>query len=147
MTISVSSSTSDDNVTKNTAKNATAKQPKIVVKRHGIMRLLYTCKHTFNGLKWMCRNEAAFQQELMLFIPLTVFACMANINAAQSAMLVLALLFVLFAELVNTAVEVVVDRIGLEFHELSGLAKDIASAFVFLSMLMAAIVWWVVLWA
>ena len=147
MTISVSSSTSDDNVTKNTAKNATAKQPKIVVKRHGIMRLLYTCKHTFNGLKWMCRHEAAFQQELMLFIPLTVFACMANINAAQSAMLVLALLFVLFAELVNTAVEVVVDRIGLEFHELSGLAKDIASAFVFLSMLMAAIVWWVVLWA
>ncbi|MGI2178017.1 diacylglycerol kinase [Shewanella frigidimarina] len=147
MTISVSSSTSDDNVTKNTAKNATAKQPKIVVKRHGIMRLLYTCKHTFNGLKWMCRNEAAFQQELMLFIPLTVFACMANISAPQSAMLVLALLFVLFAELVNTAVEVVVDRIGLEFHELSGLAKDIASAFVFLSMLMAAIVWWVVLWA
>ncbi|MGI2112778.1 diacylglycerol kinase [Shewanella frigidimarina] len=147
MTISVSSSTSDDNVTKNTAKNATAKQPKIVVKRHGIMRLLYTCKHTFNGLKWMCRNEAAFQQELMLFIPLTVFACMANISAPQSAMLVLALLFVLFAELVNTAVEVVVDRIGLEFHELSGLAKDIASAFVFLSMLMATIVWWVVLWA
>ncbi|MGI2109896.1 diacylglycerol kinase [Shewanella frigidimarina] len=147
MTISVSSSTSDDNVTKNTAKNATTKQPKIVVKRYGIMRLLYTCKHTFNGLKWMCRNEAAFQQELMLFIPLTVFACMANISAPQSAMLVLALLFVLFAELVNTAVEAVVDRIGLEFHELSGLAKDIASAFVFLSMLMAAIVWWVVLWA
>lgn len=147
MTISVSSSTSDDNVTKSATKNATAKQPKIVVKRHGIMRLLYTCKHTFNGLKWMCRNEAAFQQELMLFIPLTVFACMANISAPQSAMLVLALLFVLFAELVNTAVEVVVDRIGLEFNELSGLAKDIASAFVFLSMLMAAIVWWVVLWA
>ncbi|WP_254439851.1 diacylglycerol kinase [Shewanella sp. Arc9-LZ] len=147
MTISASSSTSDDNVTKNTAKSAATKQPKIVVKRHGIMRLLYTCKHTFNGLKWMCRNEAAFQQELLLFIPLTVFACMANISAPQSAMLVLALLFVLFAELVNTAVEVVVDRIGLEFNELSGLAKDIASAFVFLSMLMAAIVWWVVLWA
>ncbi|MBB1439242.1 diacylglycerol kinase [Shewanella sp. SG41-4] len=147
MTISASSSTSDANAPQNTTKSATAKQPKIVVKRHGIMRLLYTCKHTFAGLKWMCRNEAAFQQELLLFIPLTVFACMANISAAQSAMLVLALLFVLFAELVNTAIEVVVDRIGVEFHELSGLAKDIASAFVFISMLMAAMVWWVILWA
>ncbi|WP_420542436.1 diacylglycerol kinase [Shewanella vesiculosa] len=117
----------------------------IVVKRTGIMRLLYTCKNTFNGLKWMCRNEAAFQQELLLFIPLTIFACMANISAPQSAILVLALLFVLFAELVNTAIEVVVDRIGLEFHTLSGLAKDIASAFVFISMLMAVIVWWVIL--
>ncbi len=118
---------------------------KIMVKRTGIMRLLYTCKNTFNGLKWMCRNEAAFQQELLLFIPLTIFACMANISAPQSAILVLALLFVLFAELVNTAIEVVVDRIGLEFHTLSGLAKDIASAFVFISMLMAVIVWWVIL--
>ncbi|QDE29682.1 diacylglycerol kinase [Shewanella polaris] len=144
MTPSFSSSSTSDN---SATHNATTKQPKIVVKRHGVMRLLYTCKHSFNGLKWMCSNEAAFQQELLLFIPLTVFACMANISAPQSALLVLALLFVLFAELVNTAIEVVVDRIGLEFHTMSGLAKDIASAFVFVSMLMAAIVWWVILWA
>lgn len=129
-----------------TVKNVNTKPPKIVVKRQGLMRLLFTCKHTFNGLKWMCRNEAAFQQELMLFVPLTVFACVANITAVQSAILVIALLFVLFAELVNTAIEVVVDRIGLEFNMLSGLAKDISSAFVFISMLMAAIVWWVILW-
>ncbi|MCL1112188.1 diacylglycerol kinase [Shewanella basaltis] len=129
-----------------TVKNVNTKPPKIVVKRQGLMRLLFTCKHTFNGLKWMCRNEAAFQQELMLFVPLTVFACVANITAVQSAILVIALLFVLFAELVNTAIEVVVDRIGLEFNTLSGLAKDISSAFVFISMLMAAIVWWAVLW-
>ncbi|WP_372943565.1 diacylglycerol kinase [Shewanella sp.] len=129
-----------------TVKNVNTKPPKIVVKRQGLMRLLFTCKHTFNGLKWMCRNEAAFQQELMLFVPLTLFACVANITAVQSAMLVIALLFVLFAELVNTAIEVVVDRIGLEFNTLSGLAKDISSAFVFVSMLMAAIVWWAVLW-
>jgi diacylglycerol kinase (ATP) len=124
-----------------------AKMEKAVVKRHGIMRLLYTCKHSFNGLKWMCNNEAAFKQELMLFLPLTIFACLADISAAQSAILVVALLFVLFAELVNTAIEVVIDRIGLEFDTLSGLAKDIASACVFLSMIMAAIVWWGILWA
>jgi diacylglycerol kinase (ATP) len=139
MTSSISNSSSSQR------NNESISMEKIVVKRTGIMRLLYTCKNTFNGLKWMCRNEAAFQQELLLFIPLTIFACMANISAPQSAILVLALLFVLFAELVNTAIEVVVDRIGLEFHTLSGLAKDIASAFVFISMLMAVIVWWVIL--
>jgi len=48
--------------------------------------------------------------------------------------------------LVNTAVEVVVDRIGSEYHELSGLAKDIASASVFIAMLIAILVWWSVLW-
>ena len=143
MIISVSSRTPNNKTSQSDADQRT----KVVIKRHGIMRLLYTCKHTFNGLKWMCRNEAAFQQELLLFIPLTVFACMANISVPQSAMLVLALLFVLFAELVNTAIEVVVDRIGLEFNVLSGLAKDISSAFVFISMLMAAIVWWSVLWS
>jgi|TARA_R110002126_G_scaffold7189_13_gene35677 diacylglycerol kinase (ATP) len=139
MTSSISNSSSSQR------NDESINMEKIVVKRTGIMRLLYTCKNTFNGLKWMCRNEAAFQQELLLFIPLTIFACMANISAPQSAILVLALLFVLFAELVNTAIEVVVDRIGLEFHTLSGLAKDIASAFVFISMLMAVIVWWVIL--
>ena len=143
----MTASTSKTSLNEMNLTQSTDNPPKIVVKRHGIMRLLYTCKHTFNGLKWMCRNEAAFQQELILFIPLSIFACLAGVSVAESAMLIVALLFVLFAELVNTAIEVVVDRIGLEFHSLSGLAKDIASAFVFLSMLMAAIVWGVILWA
>jgi len=141
MTPSISTSLTDTRSTANT------KMAKVVIKRNGIMRLLYTCKHTFTGLKWMCHNEAAFQQELMLFLPLSIFACLADVSVAKSAMLIVALLFVLFAELANTAIEVVVDRIGLEFDTLSGLAKDIASAFVFLSMMMAAIVWWVILWA
>jgi diacylglycerol kinase (ATP) len=117
----------------------------IVIKRTGIMRLIYTCKHSFNGLKWMCKNEAAFQQELLLFIPLTIYAVLANVSTLQSCMLIIALLFVLFAELVNTAVEVTIDRIGLEFNSMSGLAKDISSAFVFVSMLIAALVWIAVL--
>lgn len=55
------------------------------------------------------------------------------------------MVFVLFAEMVNTAIEAVVDRIGLEYHELSGVAKNIGSAIVTLSLLMSAIVWIVVL--
>ena len=111
------------------------------------MRLIFTLSHSFNGLKWMSRFEAAFQQELALFSLLGVFVWLQEIALSDKLLLIASLLFVLFAELVNTAVEVVVDRIGSEYHELSGLAKDIASASVFVAMLIAALIWWAVLWA
>ena len=95
----------------------------------------------------MSRFEAAFQQELALFSLLGVFMWLQEIALRDKLLLIASLLFVLFAELVNTAVEVVVDRIGSEYHELSGLAKDIASASVFIAMLIAALIWWAVLWA
>ena len=95
----------------------------------------------------MSRFEAAFQQELALFSLLGVFVYLQEIALSDKLLLIASLLFVLFAELVNTAVEVVVDRIGSEHHELSGLAKDIASASVFIAMLIAALIWWAVLWA
>jgi len=120
---------------------------KIVIKRQGLMRLIFTLSHSFNGLKWMSRFEAAFQQELALFSLLGVFVWLQEIALSDKLLLIASLLFVLFAELVNTAVEVVVDRIGSEYHELSGLAKDIASASVFVAMLIAALIWWAVLWA
>ncbi len=111
------------------------------------MRLIFTLNHSFNGLKWMSRFEAAFQQELALFSLLGVFVWLQEVALSDKLLLIASLLFVLFAELVNTAVEVVVDRIGSEYHELSGLAKDIASASVFIAMLIAALIWWAVLWA
>ncbi|GAA58615.1 diacylglycerol kinase [Pseudoalteromonas sp. BSi20652] len=120
---------------------------KTVIKRQGLMRLIFTLSHSFNGLKWMSRFEAAFQQELALFSVLGVFVWLQEIALSNKLLLIASLLFVLFAELVNTAVEVVVDRIGSEYHELSGLAKDIASASVFIAMLIAALIWWAVLWA
>lgn len=120
---------------------------KTVLKRQGLMRLIFTLRHTFNGLKWMTRFEAAFQQELALFLLLGVFAWMQEIATSNKLILIASLLFVLFAELVNTAVEVVVDRISTEHHELSGLAKDIASASVFIAMLISTLIWWAILWA
>ena len=120
---------------------------KTVIKRQGLMRLIFTLSHSFNGLKWMSQFEAAFQQELALFSLLGVFVWLQEIALSDKLLLIVSLLFVLFAELVNTAVEVVVDRIGSEYHELSGLAKDIASASVFIAMLITALIWWAVLWA
>ncbi|MGV3000604.1 diacylglycerol kinase [Vibrio sp. E150_018] len=110
------------------------------------MRIIFTLKHSFNGLKWMIKNEAAFQQELVLFIPLTVLACYLDVSAVQSVCLILSMMFVLFAEMVNTAIEAVVDRVGLEYHTLSGVAKNVGSAVVTLSMIMSAMVWGVIVY-
>lgn len=118
---------------------------KTIVKRTGLLRIIYTLKHSYNGFKWMIKNEAAFQQELMLFIPLTALAFYLDFSVLQTLSVIFSMVFVLFAEMVNTAIEAVVDRIGLEYHELSGVAKNIGSAIVTLSLLMSAIVWIVVL--
>ena len=56
---------------------------KTVIKRQGLMRLIFTLSHTFNGLKWMSRFEAAFQQELVLFSLLGVFACLQEITLSS----------------------------------------------------------------
>jgi diacylglycerol kinase (ATP) len=60
-------------------------------------------------------------------------------------MLILAVIFIIFTEVINTAIEAVVDRVGLDIHPLSGLAKDLGSAAVFLSIVIAASIWLVVL--
>ncbi len=117
-----------------------------IVKRTGIQRILYTTVHSYNGFKWLIKNEAAFQQELMLLIPLTIIAFLLPISGIETVLLLLSMLFVLFAEMVNSAIEAVVDRIGLEYHQLSGVAKNIGSALVSLSMIMCLMVWGMIIW-
>ncbi|UXI03691.1 diacylglycerol kinase [Photobacterium sp. TY1-4] len=121
-------------------------QQEILVKRTGIRRVLYTFVHSYNGFKWLCTHETAFQQELLLFLPLTVFAFWLDLPALHTLLLLLSMLFVLFAEMVNTAIEAVVDRISLEYHPLSGIAKNIGSALVMFSFIGLCLVWGVVLW-
>lgn len=121
-------------------------QKKVIVKRTGVARIAYTFVHSFNGFRWLCKNEAAFQQELMLFIPLTVLAFWLDLPALHILLVILSMVFVLFAEMVNTAIEAVVDRVGLEYHTLSGVAKNIGSALVLLSMIGSLAVWGTVLW-
>lgn len=121
-------------------------QTEIINKRTGISRLIYTFVHSFNGFKWLCKNEAAFQQELMLIVPLSIWLFWLDLPLIHQLFVMLSMGFVLFAEMVNTAIEAVVDRIGLEYHELSGVAKNIGSALVLLSIVCCAAVWGVVLW-
>jgi diacylglycerol kinase (ATP) len=68
-----------------------------------------------------------------------------NISVSEQIILIIAILFVIFTEILNTAIEAVVDRVGLDIHPLSGLAKDLASAAVGLSLFIAILVWIAVL--
>jgi len=121
-------------------------QQEVIIKRTGVHRIFYTFIHSFNGFKWICKNETAFQQELMLFIPLTVFAFWLDLPIVHTLMVMLSMVFVLFAEMVNTAIEAVVDRVSLDYHVLSGVAKNIGSAIVLLSMVCSLTVWGTVLY-
>ena len=115
-------------------------------KKTGIMRILFAFKHSGKGFQFLLRNEAAFQQELVLAVLLVPLSFVIKQTLTELLLLLMALALVLIVEILNTAIETVVDRIGLEHHELSGLAKDLGSAAVLLSLLFAAGVWLTFLW-
>lgn len=93
------------------------------------------------GLKAALTYESAVRQEFMLLVVFTPIALLLDITNADKVMLVASLVLVLIVELLNSAIETAVDRIGSEFHELSGRAKDIASAAVFISLCLAGFTW------
>ena len=91
------------------------------------------------GTAW--KNELAFRVEAMIVIIMIPVGIWLGKSAAERSLLVGSCLLILIVELLNSAIETVVDRIGTEHHELSGRAKDMGSAAAFFSMLTAAIVW------
>jgi len=97
------------------------------------------------GLKSAVRHERAFRQELgilLLVIPLGLWL---GDSGAERALLIGSWLFVLVVELVNSALETVVNRIGMERNELSRRAKDLGSAAVFVALILAGVIWLLVL--
>lgn len=104
-------------------------------------RIARALRYSFKGLASAARGEPAFLQELIVcavFIPVAVWL---GEDAIERALMIGSLLLILIVELVNTAIETVVDRIGPERDELSGRAKDLGSAAVFVSLVLAAVVW------
>ena len=110
-------------------------------KPKGINRIIKATGFSFNGLSAAIKNEAAFRQELLLSIILTPVALWLGDSNMEKTVLIAALILVLIVELLNSAIETTIDRISKEHHDLSGRAKDIASAAVFLSLLNVVIVW------
>lgn len=93
------------------------------------------------GLKSAWKNELAFRLEAMIIIILIPLGLWLGKSAAERALLIASCLLILIIELLNSALESAVDRIGTERHELSGRAKDMGSAAAFCAMLTAGIVW------
>ena len=97
------------------------------------------------GFKAALKHEAAFRQEVALFVILAPLGFWLGRNGIERSLLIGSLVLVLIVELLNSAVEAVVDRIGSEKHELSGRAKDMGSAAVLLALLLVVVVWTLVL--
>ena len=93
------------------------------------------------GIKSAWQKELAFRVEAIIIMAMMPLGIWLGRTAAERALLIAACLLILIIELLNSAIEAVVDRIGTDYHELSGRAKDMGSAAAFFSMLTAGIVW------
>ena len=114
--------------------------------RRGLARIVDATSFSAAGLRAAWRWEEAFRQELVLAIVLAPVALWVGQTALQRAALIGCCLLVLVVELLNSAIEAVVDRVGMERHELAGRAKDMGSAAVLLSLLLTLLVWGTVAW-
>lgn len=112
----------------------------------GLKRILHAAGYSLKGIHAAYKTEAAFRQELMLVGFAVVVASFIAQTLLQWLLLVVSGLLVLLVELLNSAIEAVVDRLGEEWHELSGRAKDMGSAAVFISLLIMGLTLGVVLW-
>ncbi len=115
------------------------------VKKTGLRRVINATGYSLCGLKSAWQTEAAFRQEALLMVILLPMAFLLGKNGVERALLISVCLVVLVAELLNSAIEAVVDRIGPEHHPLAGAAKDLGSAAVFVSLVMVVMVWGLVL--
>lgn len=113
--------------------------------KSGLKRIFSAFFYSIDGLKSAWKHEHAFRQELALFVAGTLVALVLKVSAFEKLVLIAVLVLILIVELINSALEAVVDRISLERHPLSKNAKDFGSAAVLLACLLAAATWAVVL--
>jgi diacylglycerol kinase (ATP) len=113
----------------------------------GLTRIINAFGYSMKGLRASFVHEAAFRQELLLCVVMSPLALWLGSSGIERALLIGSLFLVLVVELLNSAIEAIVDRVGSEMHELSGRAKDIGSAAVLLSLANVFVVWALVLGA
>ncbi|MEK6748723.1 MAG: diacylglycerol kinase [Pseudomonadota bacterium] len=113
----------------------------------GLARIIKAAGYSWAGIKTAWINEAAFRQEAWLAVALIPLGAWLGKNGIERALLIACVVLVLVVELLNSAVEATIDRIGAERHPLSGRAKDFGSAAVLLSLINVAVVWALILGA
>ena len=113
----------------------------------GMRRIVSATVNSIAGLRTAWRNEAAFRQECALAAVLVPAAFWLGDTATDYVLLLGSVLLVLIVELLNTAIEATVDRVGTDHHTLSGQAKDLGSAAVLVSLLLTAVTWGLIGWS
>lgn len=112
----------------------------------GFTRIVKAAAYSWQGIKAAYKYEAAFRQETWLALVLIPLAIYVAENTMQLAFMISSVLLVMLVEILNSAIEAVVDRFGEELHELSGRAKDMASAAVTFSLIIMVLIWGLMLW-
>lgn len=112
-----------------------------IEKKKGSKRFVNAFYYSMAGFRAAWKNEEAFRQEIILGIFIIPAGFFIGNTYTQKAILIGAYFIIPLVELINSAIEAIVDRVGSERHELSGRAKDFGSASVFLSICIASIVW------
>ena len=107
----------------------------------GVIRIIKATKYSYLGIRAALKHEAAFRQESVLAIIMIIASMFLAKNVEQLVLLLSGPFIVMIAEILNSAIEAIVDRIGNEYHELSGRAKDMGSAAVFIALTYTVISW------
>jgi diacylglycerol kinase (ATP) len=113
----------------------------VIQKNTGLKRIILAFGYSLQGFKSTFQHEAAFRQELLLAAILIPIACYVDVSQLERILLITPLFLVLIIEIINSAIEAVVDRISTEKHELSGRAKDMGSAAVLIALFLTAYIW------
>lgn len=123
-------------MTEDQEDNMSAKPP-----TKGMLRCFSTMLYSIKGLKAAWKYEESFRQEVMIFVITTPLALYFGQNLTEKVLMIGSIVLLLVVELLNSAIETVVDRVSTEQHELSGRAKDLGSAAVMLCILGAIAIW------
>lgn len=111
----------------------------------GIKRILKAFTYSYDGFKASFKSEATFRQDILFCLIMGIILYFLPVSNIQTAIMAFTLIFILFAELTNTAIEAAIDRIGEEFHPLSKKAKDIGSLLVLLAFVNWGLTWIIIL--
>lgn len=111
----------------------------------GLKRLILATGYSWQGFKSCWINEEAFRQETLLAVVLIPLAIFLDLSQIQTILLIASVLLLIIVEILNSAIEAVVDLVTKEKHELAGRAKDMASAAVMLAVINLIVVWSVIL--
>ena len=109
--------------------------------KKGLLRIWHAFLYSLSGLRIAFKNEIAFRQELFAFVILTVIAIILPVSSTMKILLIVSIISVMIVELLNSAIETIVDKISPEYSGSAKRAKDMGSSAVFLAIVCATIIW------